>query len=101
MPLVQIFLPIADNQGNPFSEEIFKTIFEILTKRFGGITAFTQALADGLWEKGNEVQKDRIMFIEVMTENIEAEWWAKFRNHLETVLKQEEILIRSLEVQKL
>jgi hypothetical protein len=46
MHLVQLLLPLYYNSGNAFSE---MGIRGELTERFGGVTAFTSAPAQGLW----------------------------------------------------
>jgi len=40
MELVQIFLPLRDNQGKDFPFRKFEEIKEHLVKKFGGVTAF-------------------------------------------------------------
>lgn len=47
MHLVEILLPVADNEGRPFAAHKYADVREELTRRFGGITAFTRAPAQG------------------------------------------------------
>ena len=43
MHLVEILLPVADNEGQPFDAHKYAVVREELSRRFGGITAFTRA----------------------------------------------------------
>ncbi len=52
MHLVQILLPLADNRGRPFPAAMLGDVRRELTERFGGLTAFTRAPAEGFWEGG-------------------------------------------------
>ena len=38
MHLVEILLPVADNEGRPFAAHKYADVREELTRRFGGIT---------------------------------------------------------------
>ena len=48
MYLIQILLPLNDNQGRPVARELFRDVGSELTGRFGGLTAHTRAPAEGL-----------------------------------------------------
>jgi hypothetical protein len=37
--LVQILLPVCDNEGEPFEQSLFEGVAAKLSKRFGGVTA--------------------------------------------------------------
>ena len=39
MHLVEILLPVADNEGQPFDARKYAVVREELSRRFGGITA--------------------------------------------------------------
>jgi hypothetical protein len=54
--LVQILLPIYDNQGSKLASEFYSRVRSELTERFGGLTAYTRAPAEGLWGIGDEVR---------------------------------------------
>jgi hypothetical protein len=96
--LVQILLPLADNQGNAFSKDAFQAIQTELSDRFGGLTAYTRAPARGIWTKGADQAKDDIVVIEVMIESIDADWWKTFKARLERELRQEEVVIRAQDI---
>jgi hypothetical protein len=48
MYLIHILLPLKDNQGRPHGRELFRGVAGELTERFGGLTAYTRAPAEGL-----------------------------------------------------
>ena len=51
MHLVQLLLPLYDNEGRGFGETPFAAVREELTRRFGGVTAYMRSPATGLWKK--------------------------------------------------
>ncbi len=95
MHLIQILLPLYDNAGNTFGEELYGKVRRELTERFGGLTAFTRAPAQGLWKDAGQTKRDDIVVFEVMVEDVDAGWWRTYRKTLETVFRQDEIVIRA------
>jgi hypothetical protein len=95
MHLIQILLPLYDNAGNTFDEELYGTVRRELTERFGGLTAFTRAPAQGLWKDAGKTHRDDIVVFEVMTEELDADWWRGYRQTLEKTFRQDEIVIRA------
>lgn len=95
MKLIQILLPVSDNEGRRYGDEFFKDLQRTLTDRFGGLTAYTRAPAEGLWANGGTHQKDDIVVVEVMADTFDRAWWTALKSHLETTLQQEEIVIRA------
>ena len=51
MHLVQLLLPIYDNQGMHIAESNFRDVRRELTTRFGGVTAYQRSPAAGLWRR--------------------------------------------------
>ncbi|MHB1353266.1 MAG: hypothetical protein ACYC5S_00240 [Thiobacillus sp.] len=98
MYLIQILIPIYDNAGNRFGRETFDALRTELLARFGGLTAFVQSPALGLWtdaESGTTGRDDMIL-VEVMTESLDRVWWADYRSRLEQSFRQDEIVVRVL-----
>ena len=94
MVLVQILLPLADNRGRPFDPDYFAALRAELTARFGGLTAFTRAPAEGVWAHGGRKSRDQIVVVEVMAKTMDRPWWRYLRQRLERDLKQEKLIIR-------
>ena len=102
MHVVEIFLPLKRNDGSDQPRVLFGDLRAELVERFGGLTAFTRAPAEGLWEsESGAAQRDQIVIFEVMTDDLDHDWWRDFRGTLERRFEQEEVLIRSSEVQRL
>lgn len=102
MYLVQLLLPLQDAEGRPFKRVLFDELAAELTERFGGLTAYTRAPATGMWEEqpGHTV-RDQVVVYEVMTENLEASWWATLRRRLEAQFDQDELVVRAQEIRRL
>lgn len=100
--LIQIVLPLYDNTGNRHPRELFTRTFGELTERFGGVTAFTRAPAEGLWEDGSgRVVRDDVIVVEVMTDARDDAWWGQHRARLAARFKQEELVVRALSCRKI
>lgn len=94
MQIVEVFLPLDTGSGVPVDTDVIDGIVGGLADRFGGATAFARSPAEGLWKQQSEVQRDRIVIIEVMVEAIDETWWKEYRARLETELEQEQVVIR-------
>ena len=102
MYLVQILLPLYDSAGHKVSRQTFAGVRDELTQRFGGVTAFTRAPAQGTWvEPGGDVERDDIVVCEVMVEKLDSAWWAGYRTKLEKLFRQQELVIRASEIKRL
>jgi hypothetical protein len=94
MYLVQILLPLSDNQGQPFPGREFDRLKEELAARFKGVTAYLQAPAQGLWKEGGETNSDKIVVFEVMTSKVDVSDWQRRRADLERLFRQDRIVVR-------
>jgi hypothetical protein len=101
MYLVQLLLPVTDNEGNDFPEQVMRDVQTELCERFGGLTAYSRAPAKGIWAHDGARQKDDIATVEVMADELDEDWWVDFRKRLEKLLGQEELVIRAHEIRKL
>jgi hypothetical protein len=95
MHLVEIFLPLNDNDGRPFGTEKYAEVREHLTARFGGLTAFSRSPAQGTTSDGGKTVHDEIIVFEVMAEILDASWWKSYRLQLEREFRQDEIVVRA------
>ena len=94
MNLIQILLPIYDNQGRKFKAALFREVKLNLSNRFHGLTAYNRSVAEGLWRVGKSVKRDDIVVYEVMTGRLDLKWWKNYRRALEKKFQQESIVIR-------
>lgn len=98
MELVQVVLPLYDNTGTRLERTVFNETLAELTDAFGGATAFTRNPAEGFWEDpGGRVQRDDVIIVEVMVEDLDRAWWTAFRARLEARFQQQTILIRAMD----
>jgi hypothetical protein len=101
MHLIQILLPLQDNEGAPFNPDLYREVREELSSRYGGLTAFTRAPAEGYWEDDGKTTRDEIVVFEVTAEELATSWWRDYRRKLERVFRQDVIVIRAQEIQLL
>jgi len=100
--LIQILLPVRDNDGRAFARAELDAVRRELTERFGGATAYLQAPAAGLWKGGDgELERDEIVIVEAMAPRLEREWWRRYREELERRFRQQEIVVRCTRCEKL
>jgi hypothetical protein len=93
--LVQILLPLYDNHGVQFASAVYGKVRSELTDRFGGLTAYTRAPAEGLWGTGHEVKRDDIVVLELMAPALDPGWWHAYRKQLEKLFRQDQIVVRA------
>jgi len=99
MKLLQLFLPLYDNQGHAFPKAYFDHIREDLAKNFGGVTAFVRSPAVGVWENDNgAVCRDDVVLFEVIVDAVDRDWWSSYRRGLERQFSQDTILVRATEI---
>jgi hypothetical protein len=101
MHLVQILLPLTDNAGRRFDSAEYGRVRAELKERFGGITSFTRAPAEGMWKEGGHTTRDDIVVFEVMCRDLDHPWWERYRADLEDRFRQEAIVVRAIRVEML
>lgn len=101
MILVEIFLPLIDGENWGAGDGAFQEIRMELVAKFGGLTMYSRAPARGYYRTDGKVDRDDIVVLEVMTDAIDREWWRGYRTSIERRLRQEEVLVRAREVEKL
>ena len=95
--LVQLILPVFDPQGNPVPRAQFAQVRRELTDQFGGVTAYTRAPAEGAWEDPEgRIHRDDVVIVEVMTEDVDREWWKRYATELRARFEQEELVVRAI-----
>jgi hypothetical protein len=100
--LVQVLLPTHRRNGTSVGPEEFARVRVELTERFGGVTAYSRSPATGVWKRDDEeVERDNVIMIEVVVEVFDREWWARYREQLETRFGQEEVLARAMAMERI
>jgi hypothetical protein len=100
MYLVQILLPLTAPADHMRLHK-FDKIKQQLTAKFGGMTFYRSAPAEGLWQESGEVEKDLVVMAEIMAADIEPDWWAQYRKRLERDFAQKEIVVRAFKIERL
>lgn len=102
MHLIQILLPLYDNEGRPFTQTEFLKVRDQLSERFGGITTYMRSPARGLWKETEETTvQDDIVIYEVMAEELDRVWWRRYRHQLTADFRQALLIVRASEVELL
>ena len=102
MHLIHLLLPLHDNHNRHFEPRQFQTVRTELTEKFGGITAFVRSPAVGLWKEDDEsISRDEVIMFEIVSDQLNENWWREYRAKLEAMFRQDEILIWAAEVTKL
>ena len=101
--LVQILLPTQTRERAPVPAEQFARVRIELTERFGGVTAYSRSPATGLWrrEDGDHIERDQVIMVEVVVDVLDREWWAHYREELETRFGQEEVHARAIAMEQI
>lgn len=99
--LVQLLLPARDNAGQVFSSDAFDDVARELTERFGGVTAYSRAPAEGRWKQDADTEHDDIVVVEVMDESLDRAWWAAYRQELEQRFRQDVVIVRAQTIELL
>jgi hypothetical protein len=100
--LVQILVPAYDNERRPFAPAEFVRIRRELTEKFGGVTAYTRAPAEGFWEDDQgRTRRDDVVIVEVMTDALDRAWWGAYARELATRFAQEELIVRAIALETL
>src|SRR5579862_6562016 len=96
MHLVQLLLPLYDNDGQAFDQALYREVKTALTEKFGGVTAYVRSPAEGAWQGPSGARHhDQIVIFEVMTQRLDKSWWRKMRSELARTFKQEQLVIRT------
>jgi hypothetical protein len=99
MHIIQILLPLQDNNGDSYPTDYYTQLAAELTDKYGGLTAYTRSPATGLWKEApNKTVKDDIVIFEVMAENFNEGVLKLLKEGLEKKFAQREILIRGFEI---
>src|SRR4051794_24566541 len=102
MHLVEIFIPTTYPNRSLVTGAAFERLKDELTQKFGGVTAFTRAPADGRWrDDGGAVIADTVVIFEVMVETLDIGWWQRFKHELMEVFKQEDLMLRATHVTRI
>ncbi|MEZ3186862.1 hypothetical protein HZR81_18275 [Pseudomonas sp. LM13] len=96
MFLVQLLLPLYDNDQQALPKQLFRTVSNELIERFGGLTTYSRAPANGYWlEDGENAVRDETVVYEVMVDELDRDWWAQYRADLGRRFRQKSLVVRA------
>ncbi len=95
--LVEILVPLTGDDGGM----VLKRVQDELTRAFGGVTMHVNAPAEGLWKDEGDVDHDKSVVVEVMTEELSRQWWVTYKRDVKLRLGQDEIVIRAAAIERL
>ena len=99
---IQLLLPLYDNEGRGFARAELARVRDELAEKFGGVTAYSRAPAEGVWKDDEgTVSRDRVVAFEVLAETLERGWWAGYRDALAARFRQDEVMITATRVERL
>lgn len=103
MFLIQVLVPLADNNGARFPDAAFAKLSTELASQFGGLTAYTRSPAIGLWQPASDEspRRDDVVVFEVVADELDRSWWAGYRTALEQRFRQDDVMIRAHEIHRL
>ena len=97
-----LYLPLTDNDGQPFAPRMFRSVQDELLSQFGGVTFFPQP-NDGLWQMAGVTYRDEIVIYRVITPHAAKarRFFRSFKQKLKIDFDQLEILIVERDVETL
>ena len=98
--LVQILLPLADNEREPYPHALYTQVRQELVAQWGGVTAHLAAPAQGVWRDEGHLVFDSIVVFEAMVEGFDRPWWCNYRAELEARFRQQQIVVRALPMER-
>jgi hypothetical protein len=99
MHLVQMLVPMYDNEGRRYPATELDRIRRELRASFGGVTAYSRSPAQGAWEDDRgRVHHDDVVVVEVMVDGLDRVWCEAYRNEVANRLRQETLLVRATPV---
>lgn len=102
MYLIQLLLPLYDNDQQALPRALFEQVRKELVARFGGLTAYSRAPLTGLWQEGDErTVRDELVIYEVMAPHLNRPWWRRYRRLLERRFRQESLVVRAQQMERL
>ena len=101
MYLIQILLPLYDNNKQAFEKSLLDKVRDDLKDVFGGVTLYRNSPAEGAWNDVTGTDYDELITAEVITDSLDKAWWQQFKHEMEQTFKQKKLMIRCIKFEKL
>jgi inorganic pyrophosphatase len=97
--LIQLFLPLKNEDGKSFPDKYFDNVKETLTQKFKGLSIYSKSPVNGRWENSkSNIEEDILLVYEIMTDRVDLSYWEKYKQLLQKQFKQDTIVIRCLDI---
>lgn len=94
-------LPLTYPNGDVVPEALLELIEAELCEVFGGVANDARGSARGLSKKGHQLRMDSMVVLEVMTQELDKDWWKEFRHRTQTLFRQNELDMRAIAMERL
>ena len=95
-------LSLCHAAGTRYGRNPFDGIAQDRSERSAGVTLYPRAPASGLWKDSpGKSASDDIAVCDVMVETLEPIWWKYYRIRPERTFVQDELVVRSQEIERL
>jgi hypothetical protein len=99
MVLIQALLPVSASRSDAETDERVRRTRRELVEAFGGITAYLQTPAQGVWTSPDgQRERDAVVMVEIVTERFDRTWWQQYAAKLAARFQQEAIHVRAVTV---
>jgi hypothetical protein len=101
MHLIRLLLPLHDNNKQEFPTAYFLKVREETNRSLRRSDRLRSFSRGRVVERCYKVSRDEMVMFEVMSNQLDKEWWSNYRTQLEKEFRQEELLIWASDVTKL
>ena len=104
MVLIQMLLPLVSvaPAGRGARDDAINTTRLELVAAFGGVTAYLQSPAQGVWTgDGGQQERDDVVMVEVVAEAFDRDWWRQFTRRLADRFGQDAMHVRAMPIELL
>jgi hypothetical protein len=97
MVLIQMLLPVVTSSGQAETDARVKETRQELVEAFGGMTAYLQTPAQGVWTSPEgQRERDAVVMIEIVAEQFDRAWWQRYAATLAGRFQQDVIHVRAI-----
>lgn len=96
---IQLLLSLYNNEGKAFPSSHYEKVKLFFNDKFGGITMYTRTSVVGLWkESPHSTVKDELIIYEILSDQLEKDFWQHYKSDLQSLFQQEEMVIKACEI---
>lgn len=101
MHLVEVFLPTGYPNGDLIPQSIFDLIEGELREKFDGVVVYARKSARTLSRSHARQMEESLLVIEIVTDDLDKEWWKEFRHRTQALFHHDDLLIRATITERL